>query len=397
MEDLFSLYGQVKAPLRVSSEMRQIDIWFEPQVSPSDLQPLGLLGRMAQTTAILEPFRNPATPEEICGCLLKALELRAEQQRQAERSKNKPFPATLPTLWVLTPTASVPLLKGFRAQEEDTWPPGLYFLADTLKTTIVAIHQLPQTPETLWLRLLGRGRVQAQAIDELEALPANNPFRSKALELVLNLQQNLKARQDKDRDDREIIMRLAPLWSQEKEQIRQECMQQGIQQGIQQGTQGTQRTILEALLRSRFGTLDADLETVVNAMLALSPESFAASIPQCTTLSREDLLAWLPTASNQASKRLSPLYSQEKEQIRQEGIEQGIQQGIKQGIQQGTQGTQRIVVETLLKSRFGAIDPELERVVNAMEVLSSEAFAASLPQLNILSREDLLAQFPTTH
>ncbi len=301
MEDLFSTYGQVKAPLRVSSEMRQIDIWFDPQVPPGDLQPLGLLGRMAQTTAILEPFRNPATPEEICSCLLKALELRAEQQRQAERNTTKHYSATIPTLWVLTPTASASLLKGFRAQEEDAWSPGLYFLADTLKTTIVAIHQLPRTPETLWLRLLGRGRVQLQAIDELETLPTNHPFRSKALELVLNLQQNLEARQDKDPDDRELIM------------------------------------------------------------------------------------------------RLSPLYSQKKEQSRQQGLQQGIQQGLQQGIQQGTQMTQRIVVETLLKSRFGTIDRELERVVNAIEALSSEAFAASLAQLNTLSREDLLVQFPTTH
>ena len=234
-----------------------------------------------------EPFRNPATPEEICGCLLKALELRAKLQREAERNNPQRFPTAIPTLWVLTPTASVPLLQGFRAQEEDTWPPGLYFLADTLKTTIVAIHQLPRTPETLWLRLLGRGRVQAQAIDELEALPAKNPFRSKALELVLNLQQNLEARQDKDRDDRELIMRLSPLYSQEKEQTRQ--------QGIQQGTQITQRMVVETLLKSRLGAIDRDLESVVNAVGGLSSEEFAALLPQLNTLSREDLLAQFPT------------------------------------------------------------------------------------------------------
>jgi hypothetical protein len=41
------------------------------------------------------------------------------------------------------------------------WLSGVHFLPDALRTAIVAIHQLPQTPETLWLRLLGRGSVQS--------------------------------------------------------------------------------------------------------------------------------------------------------------------------------------------------------------------------------------------
>jgi hypothetical protein len=40
-----------------------------------------------------------------------------------------------------------------------------------LRTAIVVIHQLPETSETLWLRLLGRGSVQEQALIELQALP----------------------------------------------------------------------------------------------------------------------------------------------------------------------------------------------------------------------------------
>jgi hypothetical protein len=47
---------------------------------------------------------------------------------------------------------------------------------------IVAIHQLPRTPETL----------QKRAIDELETLPTNYPFQQATLELLYNLQQTLK-------------------------------------------------------------------------------------------------------------------------------------------------------------------------------------------------------------
>ena len=48
----------------------------------------------------------------------------------------------------------------------------------------VVIHQLPGTEETLWLRLLGKGRVQEKAISELKNLPANHPKKNNILELV---------------------------------------------------------------------------------------------------------------------------------------------------------------------------------------------------------------------
>jgi hypothetical protein len=35
-----------------------------------------------------------------------------------------------------------------------------------LKTAIVAINQLPTTPETLWVRILGKGATQKQAINK---------------------------------------------------------------------------------------------------------------------------------------------------------------------------------------------------------------------------------------
>ena len=195
MEELLSCFGEVRDPRRVPSETREVDVWFVPQVAPNALQPLGVLGCMVQTTAILEPFRNATSADEICSCLLKALEVRFDLQRQADRNNAKFSPAAVPMLWVLTPTASERLLLGFGAKEQpETWPDGIYFLAESLKTAIVAIHQLPRTPETLWLRLLGRGRVQEGAVRELDALPTTALFRNKALELVLSLRRDLQVK-----------------------------------------------------------------------------------------------------------------------------------------------------------------------------------------------------------
>jgi len=53
----------------------------------------------------------------------------------------------------------------------------------------------------------------------LAALNENNPFRQRALELLYTLQNNLKSKQEVPLEDRELIMRLEPLYQQEKEKL----------------------------------------------------------------------------------------------------------------------------------------------------------------------------------
>lgn len=62
---------------------------------------------------------------------------------------------------------------------------------------------------------------------------------------------------------------------------------------------------------------------------------------------------------------------------------------------EGVQLERRQVVENLLRFRFGSVDEELSRVVNGLLQLSPEEFASVLLQLPSLSREELLARFPT--
>ncbi|MEB3339611.1 MAG: hypothetical protein VKJ25_02315, partial [Okeania sp.] len=92
-------------------------------------------------------------------------------QREVKRNKTCISMDDYPKLWILTPTASQNILNGFQATlDEENWCSGIYFFGEYFHTAIVVIHQLPKTPETMWLRILGRGKVQSQAIDELEGL-----------------------------------------------------------------------------------------------------------------------------------------------------------------------------------------------------------------------------------
>lgn len=72
--------------------------------------------------------------------------------------------------------------------------------------------------------------------------------------------------------------------------------------------------------------------------------------------------------------RLEPLYQQDREQAKQEGIQQG----------------ERLVVENLLQVRFGLLDKELSAIIEPVLALSPEEFTPLLMQL---SREELIARF----
>lgn len=144
-----------------------------------------------------------------------------------------------------------------------------------MRTAIVAIHQLPRTQETLWLRILGRGTVQKQAIDELEALSSNHPFRRATLELLYNLRQNLQVNQNSEEDDRELIMRLKPLYQQDREQAVQ---------------QGEQRLIIRQLNRS-LGEIDSSTIERVQGLSIEQLEALGEALLDFSAIA--DLEAWL--------------------------------------------------------------------------------------------------------
>lgn len=76
------------------------------------------------------------------------------------------------------------------------------------------------------------------------------------------MQQNLQFTQSQDEDDRELVMRLALLYQQDREQA--------TQQGIEQG----ERLVVENLLKVRFGELDNKLQAIISPLLTLPPEEF---------------------------------------------------------------------------------------------------------------------------
>jgi hypothetical protein len=166
MEGLLTDFGEVVIEKQIAGEVRKIDLYFCPNPAAIDeLKKMGLLGRMLSKLALLEAYRNAVPEWEVRNSREKVFQVEAELSREAARNEKKLRKSDRPFMWVLTPTFSVTLQKKLRGQEKRAWGKGIYFLAQSDRTAVIAIHQLPKTIDTLFLRLLGRGRVQAEAID----------------------------------------------------------------------------------------------------------------------------------------------------------------------------------------------------------------------------------------
>ncbi len=279
LEELLSPFGKVEVSREVTDEVRQVDILFSPLASPqTNLESLGLLGKMTASTCLLEPFRNQPSKTEVRNCILKLFSYFGELQRKARREKTALPEDNLPRLWILAPSASETLLESFGAKLELTqWLQGVYFLHESFRTAIVAINELPVLSETLMCRLLGRGKVQQDAATEVTALPLDNPLRQNLIELLFSWRVSVETNPESiTEDDREIIMNFKEVYELEKTTL--------LQQGLQQG----QRQVVENLLKVRFGSLDQELSGIIDPMLQLPPEEYTRL---CIELSREELLA----------------------------------------------------------------------------------------------------------
>jgi hypothetical protein len=186
---------------------------------------------------------------------------------------------------------------------------------------MVVIHQLPEVEETLWLRMLGRGRVQERAISQLAALPVNDPLRVNILQWVYELQAQLQARlqerqEELDPEDRKLIMTVGTLFREQLDAAKREGIEQGIERGIERGriegieegiergieqgiergrTEGIeagriqgQRAVLESFLQVRLGETDPILTLFLTPVATLPAAEFAMLLVRLSMLSVEE-------------------------------------------------------------------------------------------------------------
>jgi hypothetical protein len=298
VRDALAPRGPVETDAEVPADTRRIDLWFMPDsMRIAGADELGLLGRIASGPTTLEFFHRTPSGEDLASCLIKHGAFRHLL------SLRKP-PPQVPTQWVISSGRPERGIDGLWLRPIATWPSGIYEAPPLLWTRLVVVNELPVDRATLLLRLLGAGAVLAQAIAELKTLQAEAPERALALPILLRLRLGVPddpARQTTD--DQEFLMTtqdIVETWRREAiqegvkqglqegvkqglqegvkqglqegvKQGLQEGVKQGLQEGVKQGLQegvkqGLERGVATSLIdvyEARFGTIPADLHTIV--------------------------------------------------------------------------------------------------------------------------------------
>lgn len=270
----------VESEVEVPAETRRIDLLVTPRDAREVcLDHLGLLGRITSGSVTLELFHNTPSGDELYLCLIKHGQFRNLLSR---RKAPPPFPVQ----WVISPgrphdgvdsLGFHPSLDGLR---------GIYECPPRFCTRLIVVNELPVTPDTLLVRLLGAGSVLKQAIAELQVLPAQAPERTLALPILLDLRLTVPrepARQTAD--DQEFLMRTYPLVEAWRREAIEQGVEQGVQQGVQQGVEQGERKLLLRQLRRRFGAeVDGAIEERVVAASAEQVELWAERVLSAATL-----------------------------------------------------------------------------------------------------------------
>jgi predicted transposase/invertase (TIGR01784 family) len=94
-----------------------------------------------------------------------------------------------------------------------------------------------------------------------------------------------------------------------------------------------------------------------------------------------------PQKSREEIEAMFGLSDLKQTRVYQEALAEGEEQGLERGLQEG----ERLVVENLLRVRFGELDPEIQAIISRILQLSPEEFT---PLLLHCSKQELLKRFP---
>jgi len=264
------------------------DVWFEPAPPPVTPRPeLGFWNVMAETAALIELFRCTPGPIHLTDIVAKTL--------TKERSlRHRPDRLAAMRTWVITPGRPRAALAGWGAQGHTSkgWPSrGLYRLACTVPTFVVVCRELPIAPDTLVLRLLGRGETLHTALLELAAL--NAPWTVTFKELLIERHIMVAQPQyPRDGHDQDFVQQFATVAKQFVHDLREEGREEGRDEGREEGREEGALRPLARLLQLRLGRplADAERDALKARLHTHDPEALTERI---FTEAPDPLLAWL--------------------------------------------------------------------------------------------------------
>jgi hypothetical protein len=190
---------QVMVNPEIIGEAQLVDVLFEPNPERTR-EDLGLLGELLFVPSIIQSLRWSPDEWTMQKCLQQWLIWRisdngyiipvdedpVEEEEEPydedydyENEDEDDEPEEVTKLLVtIVPSIEAHILEGFAIKPSSHQIPGIYEYPPAFHTTIIVTSELPREQSTIWLRLLGRGPTQRDAIDDLIALPGSHPQRA---------------------------------------------------------------------------------------------------------------------------------------------------------------------------------------------------------------------------
>jgi hypothetical protein len=253
--------GTFTAEMEVSPDAQRFDGYFVPHRAHAARR-RDLLDRLTTRACAFEAFRAAPGPDEIEGCVRKIL-----NARHVLTLARPPKP--LPSLWILCAGDPRAGLAYTGATAKRGFARGVYQTPAVLHTGLVVLSRLPETPNTLILRLMGAGRTLQRALAELERLPEDARERHVALPALLEYRAALLAQPARTPEDEEFLMDT------------QDIVQQLKDEGRHEGRHEARQKDLLTIYRTRFGSVPRKVRAAVertrdDAALARWVEIFVA-------------------------------------------------------------------------------------------------------------------------
>lgn len=271
--------GEVRTQVEIAAETQAIDAWIQPAPEAVEVRrALGLLGRLAERTCLVEPFHEPPAPPQLRDCLLKQLAYDAQERRVA-RAAERPAAPLVP-LWLLSAGVPRTTVAEFEFRPLAGWPSGVYSAAPGLEARLVVISELPRTRETLLLRLMGAGGVFDGAIADLKALSPDAVEVRVALPVLVALRLTLPPEEDQTGEERQFVM--------DVQKIYDEAMQRAAQEGE------TRAVVRMSGLKLGRPLTDAERRVVTERVAQQGPEAVERVVLQLDVPAFERWLAAAP-------------------------------------------------------------------------------------------------------
>ena len=297
LADLLEPFGIVERSFEVPGESKFIDVLFLPTNTADTSSLKGLLKQVVSTPSLLEIYSGVPTIDEVSTCLHELFWLREDIVRKANSADRTLTENDYPQLWILAASLSEPLKKECAVIHKPGFPRGFYhFPSPIVRTIMVSLKDLPSTPNTLWMRVLGRGKTQENAIAEVVALPLSDPRRGPILRMLcawklVTIEKNPSLFENAETT----TMAYPQIFLDWEAATEERGLRRGLERGQQIGQQigGREKalSIVLRLLHRRIGTMNDALQARVILLSSDQLEDLSEALLDFGV--QDDLERWL--------------------------------------------------------------------------------------------------------